>query len=642
MQAWQFPLRQEQLKLSAQSLTEAWDRAHDGQALARLEELLVRRIRQWRPEVIVTEGAGPRGERALSYLMSQLVLSAARNAADAAVYPEHLTSVGLHPWSVKKVFGVEGGVKQATITLNTAQVSPRWGCALAEKAAEGYSLVRSRYQPVPTTLGLRLMMDELPQEVGRRDIFSGIFLTAGGEARRMGGAFAVTDVEGLKRAAQARHNLEQIFLQSTRNSAASAGWLAQVREMTISMNGPGAGQLLYQLGQRYLSAGEWELTAQSYGQLAERFPDHPLADSAMLWLIQYYTSGEVAWQMRRQTQPAARSGQVQITPVGPSGAVQAAGLKLDTAPPAAGAVIPAGYLATNPTGSVADQQGAGLAGKPPTADRTHDRAAQALTFAKRIQRGRPGMFAEPAVQFPLSVAFRLLGQQGEAEKYVHRMSSNALDAEWALSAQAELSIVNGRGRPPKPVYACHRTSAKPYLDGRLEDEAWKDAEQIVLTSSQHDDDAWPAAAMLAYDDEYLYLAVQCRKAPDAAYPTSTEPRARDTDLSLRDRIDLCLDIDRDYSTFYQLSVDHRGWTGEQCLGSPQWNPLWYVASAVSDEDWAVEAAIPWDELTAETPRPNDTWALGLQRIIPGVGLQAYTQPATVEPRGQGFALLRFQ
>jgi hypothetical protein len=417
--------------------------------------------------------------------------------------------------------------------------------------------------------------------------------------------------------------------------------------MSLSLTGPAAGQLLYQLGQRYLSAGEWELTAQSYGQLAERFPDHPLADPAMIWLVQYYTSGEVAWQMRRQAQPAARSGEVQIIQASPANAVQTAGLELDTASPIAGdmfsgEVVPAGFMAASSADNLAGKQAGGLAAKTPTTDRANDRAGQALTFAKLIQRGRPGVFAEPTVQFPLSVAFRLRGEHGEAEKYIHRMSSHALDTEWALSAQAELWMANGRGRPPKRVYACHRTTAKPYLDGRLEDEAWKDAEHLELTSSQHDDVAWPAAAMLVYDDEYLYVAVRCRKAPGAEYPTSTESRARDTDLSQRDRVDLCLDMDRDYSTFYQLSVDHRGWTGEQCLGSPQWNPIWYVASAVSEEDWAVETAIPWNELAAEAPRPSDTWAVGLQRIIPGVGLQAYTQPATVEPRGAGFALLRFQ
>lgn len=637
-QAWQFPLPPPELRMSMQSLTESWDRIHDGQARTRLEELLVRRIRQWRPDVIVTEAASPRGDRPLAQLLNQLVLTASRNAADPSQYPEQLSVAGLAPWSVKKVFSVEASTKQATVTVNTAQVSPQWGCALSEKASEAYSLVRTRYQPVPTTLGLRLMMDELPQEVGRRDIFSGIFLSAGGEARRMGGTFAVADVEALKHAAQARRNLEQIFLQSTKDSTASAGWLAQVREMTLSMNGPAAGQLLYQLGQRYLAAGEWELAAQSYAQLVERFPDHPLTDAALIWLIQYYTSGEVGWQLQKQTQIAARSGQVQIVQASPAGGVQTAGLEQVADQPQFNGVVQAAFVADAPAGT----SSVNPAAPPRSPNGASDRAAKALNFAKIIQRGRPGVLAEPSVQFPLSVALRLRGEKWEAEKYFHRMSSNPLDADWAASAQAELWLVKGRGRAPKPMHVCHSAPVKPYLDGRLEDDAWKDAEPLELISSPRNDEAWPAAAMLAYDSEYLYLAVECRKAPGIDYPTSTEIRTRDTDRSLRDRVEVCLDIDRDYSSFYQLSVDHRGWAGEACFNSPQWNPTWYVASLANEEKWTMEAAIPWSELAAAAPQLNDVWGLGLQRIIPGVGIQAYTQPATVEPRGERFALLRFE
>lgn len=637
-QAWQFPLPPTELRMSSQSLIEAWDRLHDGQARTRLEELLVRRIRQWRPDVIITEAASPRGDRPLAHIMNQLVLTAARSAADPSVYPEHLTAAGLVPWSVKKVFSVEAAAKQATVTVNTAQVSPQWGCALSEKASEAYSLVRTRYQPVPTTLGLRLMMDELPQEVGRRDIFSGIFLPAGGDARRVGGTFAVADVDALKRAAQARRNLEQIFLQSTKDSTASAGWLAQVREMTLSMNGPAAGQLLHQLGQRYLAAGEWELAAQSYSQLVERFPEHPLTDAALIWLIQYYTSGEVGWQLQKQTQVAARSGQVQIVQPSPAGGVQTAGLEQAVDPPPFGGVVQATFVPDAP----ANKTQVNSATPPRSQSGASDRAAKALNFAKIIQRGRPAVLAEPSVQFPLSLAFRLRGEQWEAEKYFHRMSSNPLDADWAASAQAELWLAKGRGRAPKPVYVCHHTSVKPYLDGRLDDDAWKDAEPLELASAQRDDEAWPAAAMLAYDAEYLYVAVQCRKAPGTEYPTTTETRTRDTDLSQRDRVEICLDIDRDYSSFYQLSVDHRGWTGEACFNNSQWNPTWYVASLARDDEWTMEAAIPWSEVAAAAPQLNDVWGLGLQRIIPGVGIQAYTQPATVEPRGERFALLRFE
>ncbi len=263
--AWRFPLRQDGLKLGSQDLVATWDRLNDGRSVAMLEELAVRRIRQWRPDVIVTEAASPRGDNPLSHVVNQIVLSAVRNAADATAYPDHASIAGLQPWTVKKVFSVAAADDQPTVTLTTAQLAPRLGCSVADQAIEGYALIRLRYEPLPTTVGFRLLLDELPQAAGRKDIFSGIFLQAGGDARRQQGSSASRDIEALTRAAQKRRNIEQIFLTTTGGSAPAAGWLAQVQDLTKSLSTASAGQVLYQLAQRYLAAGQMELAAQSLG-----------------------------------------------------------------------------------------------------------------------------------------------------------------------------------------------------------------------------------------------------------------------------------------------------------------------------------------------------------------------------------------
>jgi hypothetical protein len=148
--------------------------------------------------------------------------------------------------------------------------------------------------------------------------------------------------------------------------------------------------------------------------------------------------------------------------------------------------------------------------------------------------------------------------------------------------------------------------------------------------------------MLACDDEFLFLAVSCRKAAGAQYPTAPGPRPRDPPLDDGDRVDVLIDLDRDYTSYYRLTMDYRGWTGEACAGNVHWNPVWYVASAATGEDWVAEAAIPLVELTAQRPTSTDVWAVGVQRIVPQVGIQAFTKPASVEPRGEGFALMMFE
>ena len=108
------------------------------------------------------------------------------------------------------------------------------------------------------------------------------------------------------------------------------------------------------------------------------------------------------------------------------------------------------------------------------------------------------------------------------------------------------------------------------------------------------------------------------------------------------RVQLLLDIDRDYTSFYRLTVDHRGWTREECFGDVAWNPSWYVAADRDRTQWTIEAAIPLSELVREVPSSRAVWAMGIQRVVPGVGFQAWNSPADVEVIPEGFGLLFFE
>ncbi|MEX0867042.1 MAG: YCF48-related protein, partial [Pirellulales bacterium] len=68
--AWQFPARQPGLRLSPERIVDVWKA--DGQpGAARLEEHLVRQLRIWQPQVVVTHAASPRGENPLGHVINQ-------------------------------------------------------------------------------------------------------------------------------------------------------------------------------------------------------------------------------------------------------------------------------------------------------------------------------------------------------------------------------------------------------------------------------------------------------------------------------------------------------------------------------------------------------------------------------------------
>ena len=260
------------------------------------------------------------------------------------------------------------------------------------------------------------------------------------------------------------------------------------------------------------------------------------------------------------------------------------------------------------------------------------------------------LFAEPAIRFPLAAAYRNQGtvpifvaggqKNGtvplDAPKqadhfYTQLNRSTNRDAWWAC-AQSECSLAERKGTPVKPMLHAPLAADHPKLDGRLAEPLWQQALPAALHSPQGDDADWPAQIQLAYDHQFLYLAIVCRQTPHLRYEPGTGKRVRDADLTAHDRVDIFLDIDRCYAASYRLTVDHRGWTNDSCWGDRTWDPAWYVAARSADGSWTVEAAIPLDQLTGRPPVAGDVWAIGLHAPCPA----SASNPGASPPRPREF------
>ena len=282
----------------------------------------------------------------------------------------------------------------------------------------------------------------------------------------------------------------------------------------------------------------------------------------------------------------------------------------------------------------------------------------------------------------LASARRQLGKAEESQAWLLRYIADTTVATGAPTGAAgadpwrecvllESWLLNRAGQtvPPKPVAACKRTAVKPYLDGKLDDECWKAAAPMPLTTMAGDlgmefgcreaiERAFKekadksgketlAAALTAgtkaafcFDDEYLYIGVTCRHPAGMQKPT-LEKRGRDADLRAYDRISILLDLDRDYQTYYQLQIDQRGALAEDCWGDRSWNPKWFVAVNAEETGWTAELAIPLAELSGEMVSPGKLWAVNVVRTVPGKGVQAWSGPAGATPRPEGMGVLSF-
>ena len=578
--AWQFPLRQTGLRLGAGQILSTWDRVHAGHGLESLESHLIGLICTWRPEVIVTVADDARRpeDEPLDSLLRQALTRAAAKAAGGHAWPPGFREAGLMPWQVKRVYGVLAPESRGAIELPTTQLAPRLGGTLADAAAGSRGLVQDQPAVAPACWAFRLLTGEAGGEQSRRDLLAGIPLPRGGEARRPASPGSSEVFRAGARLVQKRGYIQAILERSQRMGWSAEQLLAQTNQLTRELDDASAGRIVYQLGDRYRCTGRWALAAETFQAMVDRYPDHALTPQALLWLVQFYASEEAAWRVE------------------------------------------------------------------PDPSRRQSRYQRALTLAKQLERLQPEWFAEPRLQFPLAVAFRNLNRPRQAENCYLLEARNGQRDAWGMCAEGELRRAGSKAAWLKPALLCVRTQSRPHLDGRLEDAVWKRAKRVALESPQHDDDQWPAEVMLAYDAEFLYFAGRCVRAggPSPETLPAGGPRPRDADLSAHDRVELLLDLDRDRTTFAQLTIDDRGWTNDRWWDDATWNPTWYVAATQTKEAWTFEAAIPFQQLAGRPPRPGDRWAVGVQRILPGTGFQSWSSPAAVAPLPEGFGYLIFE
>ena len=590
--AWQFPLRQAAIELPPAEIKTVWDQAVEGDGMAELDAYLVRQIRIWRPSVVVTADRDATASTA-DRILNRAVEEAVRRAADPTF--DNLTA----PWTVERLFTAQPRGSTGAVYVEAAELSPRLGRTLAELTRGPEALISDRRAAAPPTF------ESVPFAMisgvagGAGDFFSGLGLRPGGGARRELPQPSLEVATAMRLAALKRRNAEAVLRRAV--ATAPASWPAQWNDLSAAMDAGSAGEILFELAENYASAGQFDSATQVFEFLVSQYPQHPATPAALQWLLQTYASSVVE---RQET-------------VGN-------GLRAVPGEPVAPGTPRSAFPTESPDG----------------------RLQHAIQLAGQIERSCPALFAEPTVRFPLASAYRRLGMFRESERTLAPLHSGPHDAWWAC-AEAESWLAQPRGPAPKSVWHCAIVNDRPRLDGSLDDAVWQRAETVRLRSTLGDDADWPATARLACDAQFLYLAVRCRKAAHASYQAADAIRPRQADLSANDRIDLILSPDRDYTSCDRLSIDYRGWVNCSCSGGAPWQPVCYVAAGMHDGDWTVEAAIPWDQMV---PHPaagsargrRDPWAVNIQRTIPQVGFQSWSNPAGVEPRPEGMGILTFE
>lgn len=415
-----------------------------------------------------------------------------------------------------------------------------------------------------------------------------------------------------------------VVRQLARQRGGQPAALAQIIQMSREFDDDVIAELIDELAAAHLRAGDLNLAADARRVLTEQYPNQPMAHEAILWLVRLYASSEMVHSRRQLT-----TGEADIMRQLPAGAEVAPSAKRSR--------------------------------RKQSTDPSQPAAPYAIHLASQAMATHPKLSDNPALAYQRAVAARLSGKRELVQAYLSPLKRRRPGDPWGDCARMEAWLEQrSREKSPKPTATVAFADQPPELDGVMNDPCWHVALPIPLkvepakvaavdappTADGAIEEPPPATQVqLAYDREYLYVAVVCAKAPGVSYQHDDGPRPRDGDVERHDHVSLRIDLDRDYASYYDLLVDNRGWTADRCWGDAAWNPKWFVAASpdnAATATWAVEMAIPWAELTPTPPKSAQAWACSIDRVIPGAAGQSWIGPAAAKPGPESFGVVEFE
>ncbi|HQZ67610.1 MAG TPA: YCF48-related protein [Planctomycetaceae bacterium] len=641
---WMFPRTKPEHHRSSEQLISEWNRQTDGRLRTLLPLRIARDIRNWRPSVIVIEPASD--DDAIAAILKEVIQSAVSIAAENQGSGVQLSQLGLSPWKVDRVVSRVPGDQSATLTFRDDDLLPTLGTTtgLLHDATQSLFERTAVTQPaVKTRSGYELLSDANNTD-SVAGILDGIDDVLKSDARRPYEFRSRDQIEILRRTLQTAH-LEATALNGQMQSGQTEdAIIAQLYGIGANLPATLALKLLRDLADLNLQQNNMEGFLAVQQEIVRRYPTSAEAINAAEMLFLFYSSAEARHYRLGSTQ--TKTSPSQATSASAPSATHETDGQSSASPYSVQPRVQA--PTSRPFASGATNALEALHQK------WDSHALTAYTILMNANRANASVPLSPLVQLRIAANNRLLQNSGEQSTILSDLGQR--DDRYALFARCELQLSHPTAAPVLPLFNLPKRGERPFLDGQLTDSIWEDAEEIPLTQFVRDsiDPATggrrrsltaatdiSSLTMLAWDDEFLYLAARLQRAPEKAAPIELAlHRSYDAPHGNRDRLELEIDTDHDYSTSFQLTIDETGQTSDRCWMLDKWNPKWFVAVDADAATWRIEAAIPLAELSASGARLGDLWSIRLRRIIPGV-LQHEVQTGTNTVSTDGTAMVRF-
>jgi hypothetical protein len=158
-----------------------------------------------------------------------------------------------------------------------------------------------------------------------------------------------------------------------------------------------------------------------------------------------------------------------------------------------------------------------------------------------------------------------------------------------------IGLAHGAEPAPPDKAVAIRTANPPVLDGRLDEPVWKEAppqgDFFAFGGTGRVSDT---AFRLAFDDAWLYVAVECRT--ENLRALQPKIKGHDKQASQDDSVEFFLDPGTEGGTYFHYMLSFAGARDERRVSAAgvetAWDMPWRAATAVRDDGWSGEFALP--------------------------------------------------
>jgi photosystem II stability/assembly factor-like uncharacterized protein len=241
---------------------------------------LVQRIRQWRPESVVTDRDGP---------FATLVAEAVQKAAEPAAFTDQINTMKFAAHATKAVFAVHATTDKAAVQFDYSKLVPE----LADDVRDFCDTATTLFGPAGACPQYRFYA-RLDSGPATSVLVNESLLPRGGTGRRkvLPPTWPADYLAAKEKIAEARRKIDAVVADPARAGGPEKA-LEQIRNGLVGIPEDMAAHTAGRVTAALARTGHWGMAREMAGFVVESFESYPEAAEAARWLLTFHTSAEV-------------------------------------------------------------------------------------------------------------------------------------------------------------------------------------------------------------------------------------------------------------------------------------------------------------------------------------------------------------